>query len=108
MGRLKGKGFNAIREQGAVRILCLIGVHVQFVGTGLLHGRHKPALGRAGHLLALLRGQQPVGLRNSSLTVVKSGWGQVVDKLFLEEWLHAVSGARDDLVRSRRIRGRWS
>lgn len=91
-----------------MRILRLIGVHVQLVGAGLLHGRHKPALRRAGHLLVLLRGQQPVRLRNGSLTVVKPGWGQVVDKLLLEEWLHAVPGAGDDLVRSRRIRGRWS
>lgn len=108
MGRLKREGFDAIREQGAMRILRLVGVHVQFVGTGLLHGRHKPPLRRASHLLVLLRGQQAICLRDSSLTVVKPGWGQVVDKLFLEERLHTVSGTRDDLVGSRRIRGRWS
>lgn len=108
MGRLKGEGFNAVREQGAVGILRLVGVHVQFVGTGLLHGRHKPALRRAGHLLVLLRRQQAICLRDGSLTVVKPGRGQVVDKLFLEERLNTVSGAGDDLVGSRRIRGRWS
>lgn len=108
MGCLKREGFNAVGEQGARRVLRLIGVHVQFVGTGLLHGSNEPPLGRAGHLFALLWGQQAVGLRDGSLTVVKSGGGQVVDKLFLEERLHAVSGTRDNLVGSRRIRGRWS
>lgn len=108
MGCLKGEGFNAIREQGARRILRLVGVHVQFVGTGLLYRRNKPPLRRAGHLFILLRGEQAVCLRDGSLTVVKPGWGQVVDKLFLEERLHTVSGTRDDLVGSRRIRGRWS
>lgn len=108
MGCLKGEGFNAVREQGARRILRLIRVHVQFVGTGLLYRCNKPPLGRAGHLFILLRGEQAVCLRDSSLTIVKPGWGQVVDKLFLEEWLHAVSGTRNNLVGSRRIRGRWS
>lgn len=108
MGCLKREGFNAIREQGARRILRLVGVHVQFVGTGLLYRSNKPPLRRAGHLFALLRGEQAICLRYGSLPVVKPGWGQVVDKLFLEEWLHAVAGARDNLVGSRRIRGRWS
>ncbi len=106
MRALQRKRLDAIRQEAGGRVLAVIG-QVQFTRhPALLNGPHEPALSRsraAGRVFALRR-KQAVGLRHGALAGVEAVvLRQVVYKLVLEEGLHCIAGAGDNLVRPRRV-----
>lgn len=97
---LHGQRLDAVWEERA-RVLALVGRQLELAAgahsaaSPLLHGGDKPPLRRA----VLARGrEQAVRLRHGPLAVVEAVLGEVVDELVLEEGLHCIAGAGDDLV----------
>lgn len=105
MGRLQGQGLDAVGQQATGGIVILIR-QIQFVGARLLDWGDEPALGRgSGAGVLTLRGEEAVGLGNSSLTGVEAVLRQVVDKLVLKERLHGIAGPRHNLGGARGVCG---
>lgn len=97
--RLHGQGLDAIRYQGA-GVVSLVWCEIELAAgtraiSSLLHGGDKPPL--RGSVFGLRR-EEAAGLWHGPLTVVEVVVGEVVDELVLEEGLHGVAAARDNLV----------
>lgn len=101
---LHGQGFDAIRYQGT-GVVSLVWCEIELAAgtsaiSSLLHGGDEPPL--RGSVLCLRR-EEAAGLWHGPLAIVKVVVREVVDKLVLEEGLHGVAAARDDLVSARRV-----
>lgn len=96
---LHGQGFDAVWYQGT-GVVSFVWCEIELAaGTGaissLLHGGDKPPLRGA---FFRLRREEASGLGHGPLTIVEVVLREIVDKLVLEEGLHGVAGAWDDLV----------
>lgn len=96
---LHGQGFDAIRYQGT-RVVALVWCEIELAAgtsaiSALLHGGDEPPL--RGSVFCLRR-EEAAGLWHGPFSIVEVVVREVVDKLVLEQGLHSVAGAWDDLV----------
>lgn len=98
MRTLQRKRLDAIRQEAGGRVLAVVG-QVQFARWPTLLDEPALSRSRACSRVFALRREQAVGLWHGALAGVEAVvlW-QVVYKLVLEEGLHCIAGARDNLV----------